>query len=64
MVVYSRIPYAVCQAAGAIQARLLDAWTSEVDSAEALDLAAARRDIRYNLTPFLQHHGISLDYRS
>jgi len=62
MVVYSRIPYVVCQAAGAIQARLLDAWTAEVDTVEALDLAAARRDIRYNLTPFLQHHGISLDY--
>jgi kynurenine 3-monooxygenase len=62
MVVYSRIPYVVCQAAGAIQSLLLDAWTAEVDEAETLDLAAARRDIRYNLTPFLQHHGVSLDY--
>ena len=62
MVVYSRIPYAVCQGAGQIQSRLLDAWTQEVDDADTLDLAAARRDVRYNLTPFLEHHGVSLDY--
>lgn len=62
MVVYSRIPYAVCRAAGEIQSRLLDAWSAEVDAAEALDLDSALRDIRNSLKPFLAHHGVSLEY--
>ena len=62
MVVYSRIPYAIAQQAGRIQAELLEDWCAGLDDAEKLDLAAARTSIRRRLTPFLEDHGVRLDY--
>jgi kynurenine 3-monooxygenase len=62
MVVYSRIPYAVAQQAGRIQAELLDAWCVGLDDADILDLDAARTAIRKRLTPFLEERGVRLDY--
>ena len=62
MVVYSRIPYAVAQQAGRIQAKLLDTWCAGIGAADDLDPAAARETIRGTLTPFLEQHGARLDY--
>jgi len=62
MVVYSRIPYAVAQQAGRIQAKLLDGWCTGIRAAGELDLNAARQAIRESLTPFLEEHGARLDY--
>ena len=62
MVVYSRIPYAVAQQAGHIQAGLLDAWCTSIDDAENLDLESARSQIGRKLTPYLGAQGVSLDY--
>ncbi len=62
MVVYSRIPYAVCRQAGRIHDELLDEWCRGLESAEELDLEAARAAIDEKLTPFLREHGAGLDY--
>jgi len=62
MVVYSRIPYAIAQQAGRIQAELLDRWCADVDDAESLDLSMAQTSIRRRLTPFLEDRGVRLDY--
>ncbi len=62
MVVYSRIPYAVCREAGRLQAEMLAGWCRDIRSADDLDLGAARADIQRTLTPFLNAHNASLDY--
>jgi kynurenine 3-monooxygenase len=62
MVVYSRIPYAVAQQAGRIQAGLLDTWCAGIRAADELDLTSARQAIQKSLTPFLTEQDARLDY--
>ncbi|MEM7167872.1 MAG: NAD(P)/FAD-dependent oxidoreductase [Planctomycetota bacterium] len=62
MVVYSLIPYRVAFEAGKIQSRLLDSLCASIDTPEQLDLASAREAVRSELTPFLDEHGVRLDY--
>ena len=62
MVVYSRIPYAIAQQAGRIQATLLDRWCANLKNVDDLDLAQARQEIKETLTPYLDENGVRLDY--
>jgi kynurenine 3-monooxygenase len=62
MVMYSHIPFRLAYEAGRLQHELLDEFCDGLGRAEDLDLAAARRAIDERLTPFLEGHGISLDY--
>ncbi len=62
MVMYSHIPYATAQAAGRIQEELLAEICRDLETADDLDLSDARRKIGERLTPFLEEHGVSLDY--
>lgn len=62
MVMYSEIPYAVCQQAGRIQQELLDELCAGLELADELDLGRATRLIRDRLTPYLAGQAVSLDY--
>ncbi|MCP3980205.1 MAG: FAD-dependent monooxygenase [bacterium] len=62
MVMYSHIPYRAARDAGRIEDEILDELCRSIDSAEALDLDAARALIERKLTPFLDANGINLNY--
>lgn len=62
MVMYSHIPFRVCQEAGTVQRALLDELCDGIDSADDVDLDHAKDVVRRRLTPFLREHGIGLDY--
>ncbi len=58
MVAYTRIPYRVAQAAGRIQASMLDELCTGIDDAVDMDLDLARTLLREKLEPFLAEHSI------
>ena len=63
MVMYgSGIPYRVARQAGEIQQGILDRLCEGLESASDVDLDLARRLTRERLTPYLEEHGIALDY--
>lgn len=62
MVMYSHIPFHLAFEAGEIQRGLLDELCDGLDDAEELDLERAGRRIDAGLTPFLERHGLALDY--
>jgi len=62
MVMYSSIPYSLAKQAGEIQQSILDSLCDELDAVENLNLPAARTLIAEKLAPFLERHGVSLDY--
>ena len=62
MVMYSHIPYRTCLEAGEIQQALLDELCAGLVSAAELDIQRARKLIAERLTPFLDEHGVRLDY--
>ena len=61
MVVYSKLPYAVAQAAGRAQDELLAELLRGVTDPEQVDLARAKTLIEAKLTPVLRKHGVSLE---
>lgn len=62
MVMYSHIPFRVAFDAGRIQQTILDELCRDLATVDALDLERARALIDRRLTPFLDEHGVQLDY--
>ncbi len=62
MVMYSHIPFAICQEAGRVQDRILDELCAGLDSADALDLDRANQLIVRDFRPWLVTRAVSLDY--
>lgn len=61
MVVYTLIPYSLCQKAGEIQYQILDELAAGINSVEEVDMDKAKTLIDEKFTPFLRSNNLSLD---
>jgi kynurenine 3-monooxygenase len=60
MVVYTLIPYSLCQKAGLIQNEILDELSNGIESVEQLDLDKAKQLLDNRFTPFIKEHALDL----